>query len=115
VREDEQVLRGYRTKEGELPTALNGFLYSCLRSTRAQRRAILQNFLRQFDDSAHIELAMKLYLADNLAYIPYTVIGRAKQYTLVTLPSSVVDPDPHPLVSRDLSPDLGPDLSIILL
>ncbi len=77
VREDEQVLRGYRTKEGELPTALNGFLYSCLRSTRAQRRAILQNFLRQFDDSAHIELAMKLYLADNLAYIPYTVIGKA--------------------------------------
>ena len=83
VREDEQVLRGYRTKEGELPTALNGFLYSCLRSTRAQRRAILQNFLRQFDDSAHIELAMKLYLADNLAYIPYTVIGKDIEYTLV--------------------------------
>jgi cohesin loading factor subunit SCC2 len=85
VREDEQVLRGYRTKEGELPTALNGFLYSCLRSTRAQRRAILQNFLRQFDDSAHIELAMKLYLADNLAYIPYTVIGMAKEHTLGTV------------------------------
>ena len=28
---DTTVLRGYREKEGELPTALNGFLYSCLR------------------------------------------------------------------------------------
>jgi cohesin loading factor subunit SCC2 len=75
LRENE-VLRGYRTKEGELPSALNGFLYSCLRSTKAQRRAILMMLLKQFDESAHTELAMKLYLADNLAYIPYTVIGK---------------------------------------
>jgi len=67
-------LRGFRTKEGELPTALNGFLYSCLRSTKAQRRAILMNLLKQFDDTAHTPLNMMLYLADNMAYIPYTVI-----------------------------------------
>jgi len=67
-------LRGFRTKEGELPTALNGFLYSCLRSTKSQRRAILMNLLKQFDDTAHTALSMMLYLADNLAYIPYTVI-----------------------------------------
>jgi len=67
-------LRGFRTKEGELPTALNGFLYSCLRSTKSQRRAILMNLLKQFDDSARTSLTMMLYLADNLAYIPYTVI-----------------------------------------
>jgi len=67
-------LRGYRTKEGELPTALNGFLYSCLRSTKSQRRAILMNLLKQFDDTARTSLNMMLYLADNLAYIPYTVI-----------------------------------------
>merc|ERR1719369_1285267 len=67
-------LRGYRTKEGELPTALNGFLYSCLRSTRAQRRAILMKLLKEFDDTARSPMAMLLYLADNLAYIPYTVI-----------------------------------------
>ena len=79
LREDELVLRGYRTKEGELPSALNGFLYSCLRSTKAQRRAILMMLLRQFDESAHSELAMRLYLADNLAYIPYTVIGGYKE------------------------------------
>eukprot|EP00092_Neocalanus_flemingeri_P012891 GFUD01013887.1.p1 GENE.GFUD01013887.1~~GFUD01013887.1.p1 ORF type:complete len:2166 (+),score=648.36 GFUD01013887.1:182-6679(+) len=67
-------LRGFRTKEGELPTALNGFLYSCLRSTKSQRRAILMNLLKQFDDTARTSLTMMLYLADNLAYIPYTVI-----------------------------------------
>ena len=74
-REDQEVLRGFRIKGNELPTALNGFLYSCLRSTKSQRRAILNNLIKQFDESAHTELAMKLYLADNLAYIPYTVIG----------------------------------------
>merc|ERR1719342_1903308 len=67
-------LRGFRTKEGELPTALNGFLYSCLRSTKAQRRAILLNLLKQFEDCVRNPLQMLLYLADNLAYIPYTVI-----------------------------------------
>ena len=68
------VLRGYRVKEGELPTALHGFLYSCLRSTKAQRRAILMNFLKHFDDMYDTSLSNMLYLADNLAYIPYTVI-----------------------------------------
>jgi cohesin loading factor subunit SCC2 len=59
--------------EGELPTALNGFLYSCLRSTKSQRRTILMNLLKQFDDTARTSLTMMLYLAENLAYIPYTV------------------------------------------
>lgn len=68
------VLRGFRTKEGELPAALNGFLYSILRSTKSQRRAILLNLLKQFEESGKNPLQMLLYLADNLAYIPYTVI-----------------------------------------
>merc|ERR1712241_346576 len=67
-------LRGFRQKEGELPGALNGFLYSCLRSTKSQRRAILMNLLKQFDDTSRNSLPMMLYLADNLAYIPYTVV-----------------------------------------
>lgn len=71
---ENEVLRGFRVREGEHPTALNGFLYSCLRSTKAQRRAILTNLLKQFDDSLNTSLSMMLYLADNLAYIPYTVI-----------------------------------------
>merc|ERR1712142_1088826 len=71
---ENEVLRGFRVREGEHPTALNGFLYSCLRSTKAQRRAILGHFLKQFDDALNTPLSMMLYLADNLAYIPYTVI-----------------------------------------
>lgn len=47
------VVRGTRVqKEGELPTALNGFLYSILKNTKAQRRGILTSLLKQFDDSA---------------------------------------------------------------
>ena len=71
---DSGPLRGFRQKEGELPGALNGFLYSILRSTKSQRRAILMNLLKQFDDSARSPLETMLYLADNLAYIPYTVV-----------------------------------------
>ena len=32
------------------------------------------NLLKQFDDTAQTPMNMLLYLADNLAYIPYTVI-----------------------------------------
>ena len=47
------IVRGIRTqREGELPTALNGFLYSILKNTKAQRRGILTSLLKQFDDSA---------------------------------------------------------------
>ena len=67
-------LRGFRVKEGEIPSALNGFLYSCLRTTKASRRSILMMLLKQFDETSHNDLATMLYLADNLAYIPYTVI-----------------------------------------
>ena len=67
-------LRGFKTKDGELPTALNGFLYSVLRTTKASRRSILKMLLSQFDESSKNDLATMLYLADNLAYIPYTVI-----------------------------------------
>ena len=32
------------------------------------------NLLKQFDDTAQTPMNMLLYLADNLAYIPYTII-----------------------------------------
>ena len=45
------IVRGFRVKnEGELPSALNGYLYSILKSTKAQRRGILTSLLKQFDD-----------------------------------------------------------------
>ena len=51
---------------------LLGFRDSCLRSTKSQRRAILMNLLKQYN-TARTSLTMMLYLADNLAYIPYTM------------------------------------------
>ena len=45
-------VRGSRSKEGELPAALNGFLYSILKNTKAQRRGILTSLLKQFEEHA---------------------------------------------------------------
>ena len=44
------IVRGFRTVDGELPGALNGILYSILRSTKQQRRAIVLSILKQFDE-----------------------------------------------------------------
>lgn len=49
---ESNIVRGYRNKEGEMPTALNGFLYSILRNTKQQRRAITLSILKQFDEQA---------------------------------------------------------------
>ncbi len=47
------VVRGCKiAKQGEIPTALNGFLYSIMKTTKSQRRSILNNLLKQFDDTA---------------------------------------------------------------
>jgi len=67
------VVRGFRLVEGELPTALNGFMYSILRSTKQQRRAIVLSVLKQFDEQVKTSLAQMLYLSDNMAYFPYQV------------------------------------------
>lgn len=55
-----------------LPTALNDFLYSLLRTTKPQRRALVQTVTKQFDDQK-TSLRQMLYIADNLAYFPYIV------------------------------------------
>ncbi|XP_059489671.1 nipped-B-like protein isoform X2 [Neocloeon triangulifer] len=72
--QNDEIVRGFRTKEKELPTALNGFLYSILRNTKQQRRAVSLSILKQFDEQAKTSLSQMLYLADNLAYCPYQVI-----------------------------------------
>lgn len=73
LQKSSKVVRGMRPKENEYPAALNGFLYTILRSTKQQRRAIVQSFLKQFDESAKTSLSQMLYLADNLAYFAYQV------------------------------------------
>jgi cohesin loading factor subunit SCC2 len=47
------VVRGFRVqKPGEPPTGLNGFLYSVMKNTKAQRRGVLTSLIKQFDDTA---------------------------------------------------------------
>uniref|UniRef100_A0A1Q3FVX1 Nipped-B protein n=2 Tax=Culex tarsalis TaxID=7177 RepID=A0A1Q3FVX1_CULTA len=72
-RDDSSIVRGYRIRDpAEPPSALNGFLYTLLRNTKPQRRALVQSITKQFDDGK-IALQQMLYLADNLAYFPYVV------------------------------------------
>ena len=53
VQKDPIVVRGYRVvKEGDLPSAMNGYLYSIMKNTKSQRRAILMMLLKQFDDTS---------------------------------------------------------------
>ncbi|XP_066990577.1 nipped-B-like protein isoform X1 [Macrobrachium rosenbergii] len=66
--------RGFRSKEGEHPGALNGFLYSIMRSTKQHRRAVAFSLLKQFEEQARCNLSELLFIADNLAYFPYQVI-----------------------------------------
>ena len=47
-----QVTRGLKLREGEPPAALNGFLYSIMRTSKQQRRAIAISCLRNFDEHA---------------------------------------------------------------
>ena len=48
--QDIPIVRGYRIRPKESPSALNGFLYSLLRATKPQRRAVALSLLKQFDD-----------------------------------------------------------------
>ncbi|XP_055299107.1 nipped-B protein isoform X6 [Sitodiplosis mosellana] len=72
-KERSAVVRGYcvRNKD-EPPAALNSFLYSLLRTTKPQRRALMQGIVKQFDEQK-TTLRQMIYLADNLAYFPYTM------------------------------------------
>lgn len=70
-----RVIRGYRMPKAgsdEPPSANNGFVYSLLRGTRPNRRALVASMTKQFDDEKST-LSFMLYLADNLAYFPYAV------------------------------------------
>ncbi|KAL0131860.1 hypothetical protein PUN28_003013 [Cardiocondyla obscurior] len=73
ILQNDITVRGMRIKEGEFPGALNGFLYTILRNTKQQRRAIVLSFLKHFDEAAKTSLSQMLYLADNLAYFTYQV------------------------------------------
>ncbi|XP_070070031.1 nipped-B protein isoform X2 [Drosophila takahashii] len=68
-----ELIRGFANRGPDnVATALNDFLYSLLRTTKPQRRALVQTVTKQFDDQK-TSLQQMLYIADNLAYFPYVV------------------------------------------
>ncbi|CAG0882319.1 unnamed protein product [Cyprideis torosa] len=78
--QDKKPVRGYRPSDTcslatnpNSQSALNGFLYSILRTSKVQRRGIVLNVLKRFDDLGNTSLPELLFLADNLAYFPYQV------------------------------------------
>ena len=61
VQDDPVVVRGYRiVKEGDLPSAMNGYLYSIMKNTKSQRRGILMSLLKQFDDYSVCNYSLSL-------------------------------------------------------
>ena len=53
VQGDPVIVRGYRVKDqNDLPSAMNGYLYSIMKQTKTQRRGILMSLLKQFDESS---------------------------------------------------------------
>lgn len=69
--QNNQVHFSFRKKDqDELPTALNGFLYSLLRNTRPQRRALVLSLLKQFDD---VSVSVEFNL---ISVFTYFVISR---------------------------------------
>lgn len=73
---DTSVVRGSRVKEkGEYPGALNGYLYSILRNSRTQRRALILNILKQFDEQAVSKIyALQYQILIYNSLIAYNVI-----------------------------------------
>jgi cohesin loading factor subunit SCC2 len=65
--------RGY-LESGSSPAALLSHLYSLIRSNKQHRRALLRALLRYFEDYERNPLGLLLYLADNLAYLPYSTL-----------------------------------------
>lgn len=62
LQQGDKIIRGSRVKEqGEQPAALNGYLYSILRNSRQQRRALILNILKQFDEQV-VSLHYSIYL-----------------------------------------------------
>ncbi|ESN96221.1 hypothetical protein HELRODRAFT_189155 [Helobdella robusta] len=62
-------LRGVRMEEDGTMTSLNSFVYSVVRGNRSNRRVLVMNALRMFEDKT--PLNELLYMADNLAYFSY--------------------------------------------
>ncbi|KRX94601.1 Nipped-B-like protein, partial [Trichinella pseudospiralis] len=63
------LVRGFRDQD--TCDALNSALYTILRNSRQQRRALLRSMLQLFDEIGKTSLNELVYVADNLANFPY--------------------------------------------
>jgi cohesin loading factor subunit SCC2 len=54
-------------------SSLLSHLYTLVRSSKPQRRALLQSIIRHFEDHGSTPLGMLVFLADNMAAFPYLV------------------------------------------
>lgn len=68
--QSKEIVRGFRTVEGEFPGALNGFLYSILRTTKQQRRAIALSVLKQFDEQV-VSCELSFFIFSFIFYCLY--------------------------------------------
>ncbi|OUC49104.1 hypothetical protein D917_05710 [Trichinella nativa] len=69
VASSSELVRGFRDQD--TCDALNSALYTILRNSRQQRRALLRSMLRLFDEIGKTPLKELIYVADNLANFPY--------------------------------------------
>ncbi|KAK2148127.1 hypothetical protein NP493_3287g00001 [Ridgeia piscesae] len=67
-----EPIRGIRTDDDNI-ISLNSFIYSLIRSNRGQSRAMLQSLLNMFDETGKATLSELIYMADNMAFLPYQV------------------------------------------
>ncbi|KAG8227127.1 hypothetical protein J437_LFUL001671, partial [Ladona fulva] len=67
----EKMVRGHRIQKDGSHKALIGYFYSILRSKKKERRAIIVAMLKKFDEPGKSSLSEMLYMADNLALLPY--------------------------------------------
>ncbi|XP_003373940.1 conserved hypothetical protein [Trichinella spiralis] len=69
VASSSELVRGFRDQD--TCDALNSALYTILRNSRQQRRALLRSMLHLFDEIGKTSLKELIYVADNLANFPY--------------------------------------------
>ncbi|KAK2153587.1 hypothetical protein NP493_2289g00008 [Ridgeia piscesae] len=67
-----ELIRGIRTDDNNI-ISLNSFIYSLIQSNRGQRRAMLHSLLNMFDETGKATLSELIYMADNMAFLPYQV------------------------------------------
>jgi len=81
-------LRGVRVDD--VPTSLNSYLYSLIRSNRSQRRGLLTSLLNMFDDTA---VSLVVHLSSYLLFPYFSACGKTgvQLFYLLNIQIFVID------------------------